>query len=432
MRPVILCLALSLSMAGCALVGLGARPPEATVSVAPLVGRVEPGVVHRFRSVQADLVTDVAQGASVSFIKPGATPLTVATTVTDADGRFQLQLGNAFRPEAGSVYYLEAFKGLGSNSAGHSAARVRTLVRWTSGGWQSLTGAVIDLTLTTTALAAAAQINTAQGAAVDLGGLMGRLQRKVSDGVTPDTFSAVANLSVADFHGAYEVVSAALGGDLDPLATITKADGSFVLRPATGLGVLPALGADLGGTVTLSGLVFDPDPALNRVRFNGAEATVTAVDPARRYIRVTVPDGATRGALTVTVGSKASGVLDYPVFGTVRLTLAGIPGATATASVTLTPPSGSPVTKTVSNPAGATASVLFTGLTPGEGWTVSARALNAANQAWATAAQLDGPRDPLTLTTRPVPGPYALTSGLNTWGVGLRIAPVGVTATGSY
>ncbi|MNY59876.1 hypothetical protein D3C86_1963650 [compost metagenome] len=90
------------------------------------------------------------------------------------------------------------------------------------------------------------------------------------------------------------------------------------------------------------------------------------------------------------------------------------------------------MTKTVSAPAGATASFVFTGLTPGEGWTVSARAVNAANQAWATATQLDGPRDPLTLTTRPVPGPYALASGLSTWGVGLRIDPVAVTATGSY
>ncbi|MBO9540812.1 hypothetical protein J7643_09500 [bacterium] len=424
-------LALILGLSGCALVSPAPRPGVTAEALPPLMGRLEAGVLNRFRSVQADLVNDVAKGATVSFIQPGATPLTVATTVTDAQGSFVLKLAGGFRPEAGSVYYLEAVKGLDSNLAGSSAARVRTLVRWNAGGWDSLTGGGVTLSLATTAVAAAAQINTRQGAAVALASLMGKLQSGVSDGVTPSTFTPVANLSVADYQAAYAVVSAALGGDLDPLASIDKiAGGGFYLKPVGGIGILPGLGADVADTVTLSGITFDADPSKNRVRFNGVSAAVSAVAADRRSIQVTVPDGATRGPVTVEVAAKTSAVSDYPILGTVRLSLSGIPGSTATASVTLTPSSGPAVTKTITSP-GATGSLVFKGLVPGDGWALSATAVNAANQVWASTVRIDGPVDAMNLVAVPQPGPFTVGSGLNTWAAGLRLAPVSVTASAS-
>ncbi|HEY9900790.1 MAG TPA: hypothetical protein V6D00_16540 [Pantanalinema sp.] len=431
MRSAPFTLALILGVAGCALVAPGARPPLSAQALPAVQGSLEPGVLNRLRTVQADLVNDVAKGATVSFIQPGASPLTVATTVTDAQGGFVLRLGSSFRPDAGAVYYLEAVKGLGSNHAGNSAARVRTLIRWSAGGWESLTGSGITLSLATTAIAAAAQINTAQGATVALDGLMSKLQAGVSDGVTPSTFTPVPNLSVADYRGAYAVVSAALGGDLDPLASIDKAPGGFFLKPTGGIGILPGLGADVGDTVTLSGIPFEAQAADNHVRFNGVPATVTGVAGDRRSIQVTVPDGAARGPVTVELPSRTTAVADYPILGTLRLALSGIPGATATASVVLTPASGPAVSATIASP-GATASLVFKGLAPGDGWTLSAQAVNAANQVWASTTRIDGPPDAMTLVPLPVPGPFTLKSGLNAWTAGLRIAPVSVTASASY
>lgn len=421
----VLVLLASLLLGGCL---QPASPPAAEAPIPPLVGQVQPGFLRR---IQATIGTDIAPAASVSFIEPGATASTVVTTVTDSSGRFKLSLGSSFRPTVGAVYYLEAFKGLSNNLAGYSAARVRTLIQWQSGGWVCLTsstpGGTLNLTSSTTAVSAAAQINTAQGSTVDLAGLMGKLELG-----TPDTFTPVTNLTVADYQGAYGVVSSALGGNLDPLASIGKANGAFYLKNVGGgMGLSPGLGADIGDTVTLSGLTFDATPANNQVAFNGAPATVTSVSPDRLSLQVTVPDGATRGPVSVIVGSTRSGVVDYPIFGTVRVSLAGIPGGSATASVTLTPGTGPAILRTVSNP-GATASVEFKGLTPDMGWTVNAEAVNAANSAWATSTRIDGATDSVTLTPLPISGPYEVRSGLNLWGIGLRLAPLTAGATASY
>ncbi|MNY06507.1 hypothetical protein D3C86_1392680 [compost metagenome] len=216
------------------------------------------------------------------------------------------------------------------------------------------------------------------------------------------------------------------------MASIDKVAGSgFYLKPSGGIGILPGLGADVADTVTLSGITFDADPAKNRVRFNGVSATVSAVAGDRRSIQVTVPDGATRGPVTVEVAAKTSAVSDYPILGTVRLSLSGIPGSTATASVTLTPSSGLAVTKAIASP-GATGSLVFKGLVPGDGWTLGATAVNAANQVWASTVRLDGPVEAMNLVAVPQPGPFTVGSGVNTWAAGLRLAPVSVTASASY
>lgn len=420
--------ALILGTAGCAMLPADLKPPASTHAYSILEGRLDPRVLHRFRRVQTDVDQDVAKAATVSLIQPGVTPTTVAAAVTDSSGGFAIKLGGSFKPAVGTVFYLEAVKGLNSNQAGSNAARVRTLLRVGASGWESMTGSSIGLSLETTAISAAAQINTTQGATVELADLMGKLAFNIPDEVTPSTFTPVANLSVADYHGAYAVVSAALGGDLDPIASIDKTAGAFYLKSLAGIGVQPGLGADLGDTVTLSGTTFEAQPEDNVVRFNGVPATVTGVAGDRRSIQVTVPDGAKRGPVTLALPSKAYAVADYPIFGTVRLTLTGIPGATATASAVLTPASGPAVAKSVASPV-ATSSLVFKGLTPGDGWTFSATAVNAGNQVWAGCTKINGPFDPLTMTTPPISGPFSVGSGLNEWGAGLRVAPITGTAS---
>jgi hypothetical protein len=414
---------------------VGCVPPQAIVEdrvAAPaLAGIVDSGFVYR---IQAPL-TDVAYAASVSFIDPtggpGGIPKTVATTVTTDGGAFNLSLPN-FTPTPNAIYFMEAFKGLGSNLPGHDAARLRTLVQWKDGGWASLTsatsGAGIVIGLSTTALAVAAQLNTAGGQAVDYSSLIGKL----TTGTQPNAYVPVANLPDADYQGAFSVVDAALGGDLDPVASIEKAGGVFSLKnlgSGGGIGLSPGLGADVGDTVTITGMTFSATPTNNHVFFNGVGAEVLSVAADRRSIQVKVPQTATRGRVTVSVvGGTSDGVYDYPIFGKLDVTLTGIPGGSSKVEFTLTPFSGPASTQSVSVP-GATASVSFKSLMPGNGWTVKAEARNASNAVWAQTLQIDGPFDPLTLSNRPIAGPYEVVSGRQTWVAGLRVVPVGGRAT---
>jgi len=410
-----------LLLAGCAQPLLTDEGQEAPP---PLSGWVDPGFLYR---VQAT-ISDVAYAASVSLIDPMGTadgkPKTVVTTLTDDAGKFNFSLDKSFKPSSDRVYYLEAFKGLDSNMAGHDAVRVRTLIQWKSGGWTSLTnastGGGLIISLSTTALSVAAQLNTADGKPVDLKTLIGKL----SSGTVPYAYTPVANRSEAEYLEAFGVVEAALGGGADPVASVEKANGNFVLKQVgESLGVTPGLGADLGDAVTISGMTFSATPANNHVSFNGIPAQVTFVSGDRSWIQVTVPEAATRGPLTVSVGGQTSGVVDYPILGTVRMTMTGIPGGSSTAGSTLRSSGDFLEHQSLATP-GATASFTFKGLIPGHGWTVEASARNVLSNVWAQGTQIDGPYDPLTMTNSPIPGPYEVKSGLNVWNVGLRVPAI--------
>ncbi|MNK85698.1 hypothetical protein D3C87_1055850 [compost metagenome] len=408
---------------------------EDTGSLARLNGQVDPGFIYRVQTT----ISDVAYAASVSLIDPTGTadgkPKTVVTTLTDEAGKFNFSLDKSFKPSSNRVYYLEAVKGLNSNMAGHDAARVRTLIQWKSGGWTSLTnastGGTLIISLSTTALSVAAQLNTAEGKPVDLNDLIGKL----SSGTIPYAYTPVANLSEAEYLEAFGVVEAALGGGTDPVASIEKANGNFVLKQVgESLGVTPGLGADIGDTVTISGMTFSVTPANNHVSFNGIPAQVTFVSGDRSWIRAIVPEAATRGPITISVGGQTSGVIDYPIFGTVRMTMTGIPGGSSTAGLTLRSSGDFLEHQSIATPS-TTVSFSFKGLTPGHGWTVEASARNVPtgrppqSNVWAQSTQIDGPFDPLTMTNAPIPGPYEVKSGLNVWNMGLRVPAITGNAT---
>ncbi len=132
----------------------GLVAPHSAV-VSPIRGRVDFGPPSR--QVQATM-TEIQNACTVSLIDT-STGYTVATTLTDSSGTFQLNFPAGWSPTPGTVYYLEAIKGLSSgtsfpNRVGAEAVRVRTLVSVSSiGTWTSIVpGTNIPIDETTTAL----------------------------------------------------------------------------------------------------------------------------------------------------------------------------------------------------------------------------------------------------------------------------------------
>ncbi|MBM3271413.1 MAG: hypothetical protein FJZ01_27570, partial [Candidatus Sericytochromatia bacterium] len=116
-------------------------------------GEVDLAALPAGRAVGATLA-DVTAAAAISLLDP-ASGNTVKTALTNASGAFLLAgFGSAFAPATGALYYLEAAKGLGGHAVGRNAARLRTLLRWSGTGWESLTAGTIKVGLASTALSA--------------------------------------------------------------------------------------------------------------------------------------------------------------------------------------------------------------------------------------------------------------------------------------
>ncbi|MBM3271110.1 MAG: hypothetical protein FJZ01_26055 [Candidatus Sericytochromatia bacterium] len=202
--------ACAIVLGGCASL---AGPPPSALGIAALVGEVDLAALPAGRSVSATL-GDVAVAASVSLIDPGAGN-TVKTALTDGSGNFVISFGPTFAPASGSLYFLEAVKGLGGNAVGRNAARLRTLARWTGTSWASLTAGGVKLGTATTALAAiqALKANLAADKQVSAASLVGSL-------VAGGTYTPVANATAAEFDQVKTLVAGLLAGDEDPLANL--------------------------------------------------------------------------------------------------------------------------------------------------------------------------------------------------------------------
>jgi N-acetylneuraminic acid mutarotase len=261
-------------------------------------------VVFGDRAVQTTM-GDVAKAATVSLINTGANR-TEATTLTDDAGKFQLTFARGFKPDSTATYYIEAVKGLDSNRPGNDAVRVRTIAKYKSGGWVTLTNASpggITIGRSTTALAIGAALKAGTPSSVDLETLIGA----VAVG-SPDVYRPVTNLTQADYESLYTLVDELLAADADPVAGIaydvsgntwqrlTQGGSSFsytTISPSNG---------NAGDSVTLSGSGFSATLAENKVRFfDGVEAAVTSANPTS--LVVTVPSGAASGQTTLQVGN---------------------------------------------------------------------------------------------------------------------------------
>jgi hypothetical protein len=294
-------------------------------------------------TIQASMA-DVAIRATVSLID-ASTNNTVSSTITDAGGAFNMTfLGWA--PSEGGIYYFEAMKGLGNNQAGNSAARVRTMARYSGGSWQSIAiGSGIWLSRTTTAISTIASLRGS--GVVPPSGVIQKLLRETPDSSiephTPETLStAGTGITNADFHLVYGLVTDVLTANEDPMARIVydggaykktegggpaptpspsptpTPDGSPTPTPATPppgtppslLTLAPQEGL-VGTQVTLLGENFATTNASNSVSFNGTMTTPLSSSPTK--LIVAVPTGATTGNVLVITSTGTSSARPFTV-----------------------------------------------------------------------------------------------------------------------
>lgn len=323
---------LSVALVGCPRPLL---PPVAVEhhAVAPLHGRVDFG-----RRVQATM-GEIASGATVSLID-SATGLTVATSLTDANGAFSMNFGSTFKPDTTKVYFLEAVKGLQAggtvNRAGASAARVRTLIAFKDGGWVSIANPIpgpVTVTRATTALSAIASLRSA---VVTPSSLIGKLTVGTAETVnwtrspvappdyaasTADSFNPTGtNIDPQDYHHVFGLVDKAVLADQDPLFVVSF-DSSTLLfarqAPVFNVTSVSPQGGVIGGTFSVFGQNFD---AATQVLLGGLPGAVS-VSTDRTRLTVTVPAGAYSGPLTVkngnlSVSEHAFTVANHPTAGT--------------------------------------------------------------------------------------------------------------------
>lgn len=273
--------------------------------------------------------TDVGLGATVSVIEID-TNRTVATTLTGADGKFQFAFRN-WKPASGSFYALEAIKGLDNNGVGASVARMRSLLRYTSSGWVSLTsstpGSPVYLTSSTTALTAGLSLKRAVGTIVAAESLLGALtlDTRSVPGLPPDTFAGAPDFTPTEFDSVWALVESALKQDVDPVAVMrwdtvtTSFTMSFANSPYVS-GVVPNSAA-VGTPLVLRGIRFAVPAASNSIYFNGVKAIPT--NGSETTLEVTVPAGAVSGPLRVESPAGASNGVAFMVLNAIDGTFRG-------------------------------------------------------------------------------------------------------------
>jgi sugar lactone lactonase YvrE len=316
----------ALLVVGCALGPQGPTPNGTSLgdqsATVPLDGRVEMAALTH----NASLAQDVAPGATVSLIDP-ATGFTVAGTVTDGTGRFQLTFSNSFLPNA-QVYILEAVKGLkdgtGFNAPGSAVARVRTLVRYVGVAWKGLTNQDLVLSTATTALSALANMKGLKDsdASKPLSALFETLDFNTPDGdVVVDgktvainaRYTPTPDIAQDEYRRVYGLVSVSLADDADPVAAIFRDPGGattdtryqrspaptavlgFAEPKATRGQTINLVGRNLSATdaeVWFSTYTGSVDSDLSR---NPVKATLGSLSADRRSLQVTVPASAASG-----------------------------------------------------------------------------------------------------------------------------------------
>lgn len=278
-------------------------------------------------------MAEIANAATVSLIDP-QNGQTVATSITETQGgksTFRLTFSNSFQPGP-TPYVLEAVKGLSvggtPNRAGASAARIRTLIQWKDESWKSLSANEVSVSQTTTALSIIASLRSTE---VSRPALIESLTMGTADASiapeTPDTFTpGTSNVTNAEFHQVYGLVSNALSFDQDPVGSIYRdADGNYQrLTPGSSVLRVTPPQAAMGTPVTIHGHNFATPANANLVTFaGGVTAVPTAVSSDRSTLTVTVPAGAGSGPVSVraisgglTVSGSYLRIANAPLAGT--------------------------------------------------------------------------------------------------------------------
>jgi sugar lactone lactonase YvrE len=277
-----------------------AASPATPRVVLPLTGHVS---FAAGRHTQATM-TDVAYGATVSLINTG-TNQTVSTALTDVNGNFTMNFTGGFTPDPTVTYYLEAYKGLGSNLPSYLATRVRTLVQFNT-GWTSISSSTPNATITvntaTTALAIAAALRNSQSP-FTFSSLIGTLN--VSGG---NLYSPVAGISNSDYLNVTSLVNQTLAANMDPVANVGLSGSNWLAIATNSIqvnapvvsSITPPNGS-VGTSVTIAGSGFSTTLGNNTFKFNAGTATLTSATTTQ--LQGSVPYGATSGQTTLQVGS---------------------------------------------------------------------------------------------------------------------------------
>lgn len=298
-------------------------PPTGIMVQAPEASRLEGTVDFGDRRAQATIDQDVALGATVSLIDV-ASGTTFASARTDAAGRFVMVL-SGFRAPPGAMFYLEAVKGLSNgggqpNEAGADAARVRTIVTMASGTWKSLTsliGGRFVIDQTTTAVSVIVSLRQTTDRPIDARTLLGSIYVGTPSDGYPDSFMSpdVDLLPLAMVHQAYNLIADSLSKGRDPLRWIqldpNDATHSTLRMPDVPFSMtyLSPSAQEVGHTLEVVGVNYDPTPENNRVSFTSdgggwVAASVATVSADLTRLSVTVPFGAVNGPLRLEIGPK--------------------------------------------------------------------------------------------------------------------------------
>lgn len=236
----------------------GENVTKAASVVPPLRGTLQvPG-----REVLA-VPADVLNGATVTLINPGSNQ-SVTSALTDVSGNFVLQFSGSFNPSVGSVYVLEAFKGLGGNAPGYDAPRFRTIIQLTGGGWSSITGPTIYVNALTTAVAIESALDSVNVPAANT-------IAKVTPPSTLVTNAFAPNHTDAEVYQVASDISNYLTNNLDAVGTINAVQPTITsFNPSSG-------GA--GTIVTVYGRGFNAAPGSTTVTVSGVPANVVYVAP---------------------------------------------------------------------------------------------------------------------------------------------------------
>ncbi|MEB3238385.1 MAG: hypothetical protein VKO64_12280 [Candidatus Sericytochromatia bacterium] len=299
---------------------------ETRAAIADLRGQVDLEALGIARTTQASIGSEIAIRATVSLIEV-ATGFTVATTVTESNGAFNLKFAGGFTPKADTIYYLDAIKGLKTgtdlpNRVGADIVRVRTLARYTGTFWNSISqNDLLILNRTTTALtlllSLRSQMAPSSGRTLDPELMINALSPEPNPAGGPDPFYNLYGNLLPDalVNDTYNRVSQTLAQDRDPFMFI-------LLDPADPLGntlYTPSIAFTVGALqpdtqfvnrdISIVGSGFAENPTDNIVSFRGLSgssvpATVKAVSSDLSRLTVTVPAAAVSGEITVTQGNR--------------------------------------------------------------------------------------------------------------------------------
>lgn len=281
------------------------------------------------RQTQASF-NQIADAATISLMETsGSTSTTIASTITKAGGVFSLAISK-FTPDPAKIYVLEAVKGLYGNAVNKDAARIRTLIHYQDGNWQSITNMLpgpINLGLGSTAVCVMYALQSASHP-MDPNLLMGSVAAgtvEVSpspasqDTYTPPTALA-AFMSKQDFHTVSDLVYRAVQGDSDPISAVQwdTTNGYFVktaLDPF--IDNLSSTAAGYGAPLVITGYRFDGVVSNNTVYFGGATGSVAVIDTSKpnstNALYVTVPEGAPSGMVVVRNTTGLSNGIQFTV-----------------------------------------------------------------------------------------------------------------------